>query len=352
METDGSTLDRDGYSISLRGDTPIPVSIDEIMSFDGLPAGSYAIAITGIAANCSLAGDGARTIDVSSSETVTTVFSVSCTFALRDQIVFIRNPFGSDREIYVVNEDGSGLMNLTNDPARYGSPAISPDGTRIAFGNAASGQGDIFVTAADWTQLVNLTNSPTNELSPAWSPDGAHIAFIRIQDLIRNIWVMRTDGSEQRQLTSDPSFTFKGSLAWSPDGSTILYHVSSGFRDVLAINANGGTPVNLTDHQSVDLSPAWSPDGSKIAFSSNRGGSGDDIWIMNPDGSDATQVTFNHNNNGFPSWSPDGHHIAFSGFEANGGGWQIFSVDVRTGEVDLLVGAPDQDVSPNWSRLR
>ena len=157
VKTDGSTLDRDGYSVSLRGNTPVLVSINETISFDRLLSGSHEIEITGVAANCSLAGDSARIIEVPSSETVTTVFSVSCTLALRAQIVFVRNPFGSDREIYAVNEDGSGLTNLTNNPARYVSPTISPDGTRIAFGNTVvSGQGDIFVMAADGTQLVNL----------------------------------------------------------------------------------------------------------------------------------------------------------------------------------------------------
>src|SRR2546427_4203877 len=75
-----------------------------------------------------------------------------------------------------------------------------------------------------------------------------------------------------------------------------------------------GSPVTkLTDNTADDnAGTGWSPDGSRIAFNSNRGGAGQDVYVMNADGSGVTQLT---PNDGFdddgPVWSPDASQIAF-----------------------------------------
>ncbi len=84
--------------------------------------------------------------------------------------------------IWVMDADGADQTNLTNsvDVQQY-SPDWSPDGTRIAFfryteGGTITSQSDIFVMNADGSNLVNITNSDFEELEPAWSPDGDRLS--------------------------------------------------------------------------------------------------------------------------------------------------------------------------------
>ena len=85
-----------------------------------------------------------------------------------------------NREIFVMNADGSGLTNLTSDPYWDMSPSWSPDGRRIAYARVEDTDGDgrltnsdageIFVMNADGSGQMNLTNNPANDLDPCWGP--------------------------------------------------------------------------------------------------------------------------------------------------------------------------------------
>ena len=69
-----------------------------------------------------------------------------------------------------MNADGTGLNNLTSNPASDISLAWSPDGAKIAFSTDRDGNLEIYVMDAVGTGLVNLTNNPASDFSPAWSP--------------------------------------------------------------------------------------------------------------------------------------------------------------------------------------
>ena len=75
------------------------------------------------------------------------------------------------------------------------------------------------------------------------------------------------------------------------------------------IDADGGVARQLTKHAGRDVAPAWSPDGSKIAFMSDRGGKGFEVFVMNADGSGVEQFTTT-GSSWFPQFSPDGTRIA------------------------------------------
>ncbi len=93
------------------------------------------------------------------------------------QIAFTSNRDGN-LELYLMNTDGTGLVNLTNNSdGEDMDPAWSPDGSKLAFATTRDGNFELYLMNADGTGIVNLTNTTANERYPAWSPDGSKIAF-------------------------------------------------------------------------------------------------------------------------------------------------------------------------------
>jgi Tol biopolymer transport system component len=86
--------------------------------------------------------------------------------------------FTSDRSgtcaIYTMSPEGNNVQKLTPDSMRAGVAAWSPDGSRLIFSDnfCATTEADLFVMNADGSGIVQVTNSPENELSKSWSPSG------------------------------------------------------------------------------------------------------------------------------------------------------------------------------------
>ena len=219
-----------------------------------------------------------------------------------ERIAFQTNRDGN-WEIYVMNADGTGQTNITNNAFLDGTQAWSPDGTKIAFRSYRTGGSDIYVMDTDGSSPTRLTNNPANDLHPDWSPDGTKIAFISTRDGLNEIYVMNsTDGSGQTSLTNDPG-AHDGDPDWSPDGSKIAFYSTRDADDVeiYVMNADGTGQTRLTDSPGADYNPSWSPDGGWIAFFSDR----DDnleIYVMNADGTGQTNITDNPAADRAPDW--------------------------------------------------
>ena len=80
--------------------------------------------------------------------------------------------------------------NLTNNAANDYFPSWSPDGTKIAFGTDRDGNYEIYVMNVDGSNLINLTNNAATDYYPSWSPEGTKIAFGTNRDGNYEIYVM------------------------------------------------------------------------------------------------------------------------------------------------------------------
>jgi Tol biopolymer transport system component len=172
-----------------------------------------------------------------------------------------------DEEIYVINTDQSGpvyLMSagrLTNNTSADEHPAWSPDGSKIAFTSSRSGDwADIYVMNTDGTGQVNVTRGGHIESHPAWSPDGSKIAFTKYENGTQHLYVMSKDGSGPVNLT--PNRMWSREPAWSQDGSRIAFVTKNEQLQgaIYVMNSDGSGQVNVTPSAWQSFSdPAWSP---------------------------------------------------------------------------------------------
>jgi Tol biopolymer transport system component len=112
-------------------------------------------------------------------------------------------PGGIAYEIWVMNADGSDPRMLTSNDANDLNPSWSPDGTKIAFRSDRDPAG-IYVMNADGSGETNISNNPPVS-HPSWSPDGTKIAFQRYIDGNWEIYVMNADGSGQTNISNNPA---------------------------------------------------------------------------------------------------------------------------------------------------
>ena len=191
-----------------------------------------------------------------------------------------------NRDIYLLSTSGQKPINLTADsPAEDDEPAASPDGERIAFRSSREG-GGIFVMGRTGEGVRRVTPVGVSAaFNPTWSADGTEIAYTteNVQLMPLNwegpseLWVVNVNTGEQRKFGVDNAVQ----ASWSPHGHRIAYVARAGslnrtatrLMDIYTVPARGGEPVQATEHDAADWSPAWAPDGRYLYFVSDRGGS-------------------------------------------------------------------------------
>jgi len=151
------------------------------------------------------------------------------------------------------------------------TPAISPDGSKIAFASNRDGQWDLYVLDLSTGETSRFTDTRAYEGNPTWSPDGKWLAYERYQLNNLDIFIQDID------------------------------------------HTSGAIP--LTNHPGADYAPNWSGQGRKISFVSTRNGK-QEIWYADLDSQQADKAVLVPGIDGLsvdhPSWSADGRYLSWS----------------------------------------
>jgi len=204
------------------------------------------------------------------------------------------------------------LLPLASYPGVEGPPALSPDGSLVAFswsGDSEAVATDIYVKAVESEALRRLTATPDSETSPAWSPDGHSIAFVRNQ---HGVFIMSQLGGAERQISASGT-----QVAWAGDSRSVLIRDRDGdtgpfgiyrvFLETLERRRLTQAPIGAGDWRFEA-----SPDGNTLAFIRYEKVGIADLHLVPMEGGEPRRLT---NWNGIIdglSWTPDGREIVYS----------------------------------------
>lgn len=278
---------------------------------------------------------------------------ISSTSVGRGKVAF--HAWTNNPNIYISNADGTGRVNVTNDPDIWESgPSFSRDGSKIVFISSRGGNGfRLYTCLANGTGIAPVPNSPVvSDVQPAWSPDGTRIAYELSNPPLGGtgqIYVMNANGTGSPVFVAYLGRSMGDQLAWSPDGTKIVFsgarnaeEGSGGRQYVFVANADGsGEVTRLAQGSAASFSPNGQLIGYIYAFRP---------WVMNLDGSGARPVTSaSLELDGFHvTWTPDGKHLSVS----DGVYDDIKLISVATGAVTNMSNSDDiYEGAHSWQPL-
>ncbi len=274
-------------------------------------------------------------------------------------IVFDRSAGVGDFEVYNVKLDGTNEVNLTNLAGDQLWPTCSPDGKQIAF-YFNGPQSDIYVMNRDGTGLVNVTSTAAfgeNEREPNWSPTGKFIAYLSNING-GGIDIVAPDGTNYARVFSNSASLTASAPSVSPDGKRIAFAGSTpGVGTAIytvRLDGTGLTQVTFPPAGFFDGHPDWSPDTKRIAFARFTGAIFD-IWVARSNGSAEWPLTATADFEAFPAWSPDGRLITYCrrpGYSAPWEVWVMRSDGAFQASVGVLGQHPDFCVDKSLLKIK
>ncbi len=259
------------------------------------------------------------------------------------QIAFKAQSSSGNGEIYVADFDGHNPKAVTQDKTIVAAPAWVPGQLAIYYDSYKLNNPDVWYHNLSTGRRHVIAHYSGSNISPAVSPDGSKVALIMSKSGSPDVWVCNADGSNLKQLTHTSED--ESSPCWSPDGRWICFATKIKERRVLAkVPAGGGAIERIPTPGAPNPSePDWSPDGKWIAFTLQTGEF--DICVMPADGS-APPVMLVPGED--PSWSPNSRTLVYT--RRTGGRYALSVLDVFTKQYKDVARISGNDSQPAWAR--
>jgi tricorn protease len=296
--------------------------------------------------------------------------------ASQAQVKLLRHPTYSNGKVafsylgdlWIANENGSGVLRLTDNQARDVYPRFSPDGSQIAFSSNREGNYDVYVIPATGGKPRQLTFHSADDNVVGWSADGKRIVFTSTRGngvfpTVATLWEISVDGGIEQPITTD----WGAWASYSSDGQRLAFtrhpapwsrkHYRGSYAAdlwIMDVAAKKFTRLGDDEYKGNRLWPMYARNG-EIYYVSNRiadeknvkfGGpdvmkSVNNIWKISDKGGKETQVT--HHTDGnlfFPSISSDGKVIVY---ENNFGLWKLDTSTGKSTEIVIDVKADSKE---------
>lgn len=273
-------------------------------------------------------------------------------------------------DLYRVHPDGTGLEQLTNDPAFDDQATLSPDGKTLAFvSSRQGGTANIWLMDLRSKKMTNLTASQSGNFRPAWSPDGQWIAFSSDRDAppefipgrweqmqATGIYLIARNGKGLRRLTGKEGRA--GSPAWSKDGQRVIFYEGKKVRESIAAGvrpqveiasievATGVRTVHAVSTE-TKLSPHFLL-GGKISFIKRSDDETAGLRILSSDKQVETVLRGVVRN---PSWSPNETRVVFQRISRLGSTQHLVPTLNLDADFELFLNDPFAALSPNKKQL-
>ncbi len=275
----------------------------------------------------------------------------------------------ADKGIYQLTSVISGTSRPVA-PGLY--PDYRPDGSglvmiigkeRSARTSQENSEANLFaVSFTSETQYQQLTFDKGLKARPRFAPDASRIVWAANANPdtggFWNIYVIDIDGAEG-SASAKPRAITSGSWsstnpAWTRGSDRIVFQSDEmGSWDLVMAAPDGSSaPVFLTSGKADEAWPDWAPKADMIAYQSDELGNAFDIWVADVDGAELINrrclTRSIRGDCAAPRWAPDGRRIAF--MSSDSGSWDVWAVDVESGDTTRLTDLAGDEMYPAWSR--
>lgn len=277
----------------------------------------------------------------------TLVYPILAKAPTLSKILFTSSRDGN-REIYIMNPDGSEQVNLTQDPADDQQAVWSPTGEQILFasnrGHKVWGTWDLYLMDPDGKNIRRVFKKETYRNSPRWSPDGKQIAYENSNWDAGEIHIYIATLGEQEEKRIVEGFD----PAWAMDGTELVYvSYLLDARRLMLIDIRTRRQERLLHRKAMSWqnNPSWSSARDKLVFSWNKNPlppnhrpgidrfpreweKKETIYIVNRDGTNLQQLVSEAGPKAVnPVLSPDGNELLYT--QEINGRQQIFKLDIN-----------------------
>ena len=266
------------------------------------------------------------------------------------RIYYVHRDGGDDtKEIWVMDYDGRNKRKITDYRNLCLTPAVSPDGSRIAFTTFVEGIPKIYVHSVESGRRLQFYNQEASlNTTPSFSPDGSTIYFASSPSGRSQIYRADLDGGNLRRISYSQSLDVHPAVNPKTGRQIAFVSDTTGQPQVFIMDADGTNRRRLSAGGGDAVQPAWDPTGERLAFAWTRGYEigNYNIFLVDVVSGRYTQLTHSRGRNEHPTFSPSGTHITFSSNRM--GGTQIWSMRADGTQIKQLTSSGVNE-SPIWA---